>query len=234
MTIAITQPTYLPWLGYFNLVATADIFVVLDTVQFEKQSWQSRNRLRTTTGDILWLSVPVTNQPLETPVKDIKIAPNPPGWRRKQMSTFRQNLRRAPFFAKSEALAETILGDQSSDTLLADLNLSYIQAVAQALHIETRFVRCSELPVTGSRAELLLNICNHFGADRYYSNAGSSVYLEASRPDFEKAGIDLVYQQWQHPEYAQTGSGFVSHLSSLDALACMGTAAAETAVKRGL
>ncbi len=234
MTVAISQPTFLPWLGYFNLIATADVFVLLDTVQFEKQSWQSRNRVRTTQGEVQWLSVPVSDQPLSTPIQDIRIAPNPPGWRRKQVKTIEQHLRRAPFFKEAEALYQTILGDTAAQTLLADLNIDFIHAVTQALGVNTKLVRCSELPVSGGRADLLLDVCRHFGASTYYSNAGSSVYLEASRPEFAAAGVNIVYQSWPHPEYVQTGAGFVSHLSCIDAIACMGTEAAATAVKKGL
>ena len=74
MKVVITQPTYLPWLGYFELVAQADVFVFLDTVQFERQSWQSRNKIRSSDGRIHWLSVPVIAAPLDTLIKDIELA----------------------------------------------------------------------------------------------------------------------------------------------------------------
>jgi hypothetical protein len=234
MIIAISQPTFLPWLGYFNLIAAADVFVVLDTVQFEKQSWQSRNRVRTTQGEIQWLSVPVSSQPLNSPIRDIRIAQNPLGWRRKQVKTIQQHLCRAPFLKEAEALYQTILGDTASHCMLAEMNIDFIQAVTHALGLDTRLIRCSELPVGGTRAGLLLDVCRHFGADTYLSNAGSAVYLEASRDEFAAAGVKIVYQQWPHPEYKQTGAGFVSHLSCIDAVACLGVDAASAAVKKNL
>jgi hypothetical protein len=234
MIIAISQPTFLPWLGYFNLIATADIFVLLDTVQFERQSWQSRNRVRTIQGEIQWLSVPVSDQPLSTQIRDIRIAPNPPGWRRKQVRTIEQHLSRAPFLKEAESLYQTILDDSAAHSLLAEMNIAFIQAVTHALGLGTRLIRCSELPVSGTRADLLLDVCRHFGAVTYLSNAGSSVYLEASREEFAAAGVKIVYQQWLHPEYAQTGTGFVSHLSCIDAVACMGVSAASASVKGSL
>lgn len=231
MTIAISQPTFLPWLGYFNLIAKADVFVLLDSVQFEKQSWQSRNRMRTTQGDVQWLSVPISDQSLNTPIREIRIAPNPPGWRRKQVKTIEQHLSKAPFFKESEVLYQSILGNSTTHTLLADLNIQFIQEIVQAFRLKTLLVRSSDLPVSGARAELLLNVCQHFKATTYLSNAGSSVYLEAYRPDFEGAGVNIVYQDWLHPEYKQTGVGFVSHLSCIDALANMGVEEAAMAVK---
>jgi hypothetical protein len=232
ITVAISQPTFLPWLGYFNLIASADVFVLLDTVQFEKQSWQSRNRVRTTQGDVQWLSVPVSNQPLSTPIQTIHIAPSPPGWRRKQLKTLEQHLRRTPFFEETETLYKTVLGESATHTFLADLNIEFIQATSQMLGIDTHLVRCSDLPVDGKRADFLLNICQHFGATTYLSNAGSAVYLEASRSDFSAAGVNILYQDWPHPEYSQNGPGFVSHLSCVDAIACMGGIKASAAVKR--
>jgi hypothetical protein len=233
-TIAISQPTFLPWLGYFNLIASADVFVLLDTVQFEKRSWQSRNRVRTTQGDIQWLSVPVSSQPQSTSIRDIRIAPDPPGWRRKQVKTLEQHLRRTPFFEDAEALYQTVLGESTTHTSLADLNIDFIEAVSQKLGIDTRLVRCSALPVDGKRADLLLNVCQHLGATTYLSNAGSAVYLEASRSDFSAAGVDILYQNWPHPEYVQMGHSFISHLSCVDAIACMGGVRASAAVKKGL
>jgi hypothetical protein len=234
MIVAISQPTFLPWLGYFNLIAMADIFVLLDTVQFEKQSWQSRNRVRTTQGEIQWLSVPVSDQPLSTPIRDIRIAPNPLGWRRKQVKTIEQHLRRAPFLKEAESLYQTILDESAAHILLAEMNIDFIKSVTHALGLGTQLIRCSELPVSGARADLLLDVCRHFGAVTYLSNAGSSVYLEASRKEFAAAGVKIVYQQWLHPEYTQTGAGFVSHLSCIDALACMGIDAASASVKKSI
>lgn len=219
-TIAITQPTYLPWLGYFDLVARADVFVFLDSVQFEKQSWQSRNRIRTPKGDVQWLSVPIRKQSLSTVIKDIEIAPNPPGWRGKQMKTIAANLQKAPSFADAEMALGPALGEDHA--YLAELNMAFIKQVAGELGARTQFVRASKLPCTGGRDQLLLNICNHFEADRYYSNAGSSIYLEESRSNFESQGVELVFQNWLHPTYEQHGIGFVSHLSIIDTIAAVG------------
>jgi hypothetical protein len=234
MIVAISQPTFLPWLGYFNLIAAADVFVFLDTVQFERQSWQSRNRLRTAKGDIQWLAVPVSKQPLATLVRDVAIAPNPPVWRRKMSGTIATCLGKAPFFKEAKSLADNILGDDSTFDKLADMNIRFIGDILRDFNITTRLVRSSDLPVAGHRSDLLVDICRHLGATTYYSNAGSSAYLEESRPIFREAGVSIIYQGWNHPLYKQTGPGFVSHLSCLDAIACMGTDAAAASVRTGM
>jgi hypothetical protein len=232
VTIAISQPTFLPWLGYFDLIARADIFVLLDIVQFEKQSWQSRNRIRTTQGHVSWLSVPVSNAPLSTLLKDVQVASSPSGWRRKQAKTIEQQLGRAPFFGQAESIYLATYSGQGFNASLADMNTRFIMAVSEALDLKTRLVRASELPVHGSRTELLLALCRHFSATTYYSNAGSAVYLETSRPRFADVGVEIVYQDWKHPEYQQVGPGFVSHLSCIDAIACLGIDATAAAVNK--
>jgi len=231
VTIGISQPTFLPWLGYFNLIAQSDVFVFLDTVQFERQSWQSRNRIRTRKGEIIWLSVPTEARPLETPLKEICVALNPPGWRRKHVKTIEQNYGCAPFFDQAQEMYRDVLGDKADQFKLADLNCEFISRVCSELGLKARLLRASQLPVTGSRVELLLNLCRHVGATVYYSNAGSAVYLEESKANFEAAGITLNFQKWEHPTYKQGGHGFLSNLSCIDAIAFLGKHKAAKAVR---
>lgn len=207
-------------MGYFELIARSDVFVFLDSVQFEKQSWQSRNRIRTRKGDIQWLSVPIAKAPLDTAISEIEIAPNPPGWKEKQYKTILTHLRTAPHFSEVEQMLEGHF--QGSQSHLADLNISFISTVARELGIDTELVRSSRLTSEGKKADLLLNLCEELGADHYYSNAGSAVYLEAERERFESNGIELEFQDWTHPVYDQLGRGFVSHLAVIDGLSCMG------------
>lgn len=230
-TIAITQPTFLPWLGYFDLIAQADTFVFLDDVQFEKQSWQSRNRIRTKNGESIWLSVPIKKAALETKIFAIEIAEGNGVWRKKIYKSIEQNLSKAPFWSEcDELLCRTLL--DSSKANLAELNIEFISEVAKKVAPLTELVRCSDMKTEGVREEKLVNLCEKLGADRYYSNAGSAVYLEEERGKFEGRGIRLEFQVWRHPEYRQNGPGFVSHLSMVDALACMGWAELEKTLSK--
>lgn len=231
LTVSITQPTYLPWLGYFDLISRADVFVLLDTVQFEKQSWQSRNRIRTKNGVVHWITVPIKHSSLDTVIRDTEIAPNPNTWRRKHASTIQQNLGRAPYYDELFEIFNPIIQD-GKQTLLADLNFDFISAVAHGLKLDTQIVRSSELSISGDRIEFLLSICQYYGASCYYSNAGSSAYLEPERPRFSREGVNIMYQDWTHPQYSQVGDGFLSHLSCIDALACMGVSNLGTIIKK--
>ena len=132
MKVVITQPTYLPWLGYFELVAQADVFVFLDTVQFERQSWESRNKIRSADGRVQWLPVPVISAPLDTLIKDTQLAPNAHGVFRKQYQTIRQALRKAPFFSEVVDLLRPHFDASTIPEKLADLNVRFVQGCSRS------------------------------------------------------------------------------------------------------
>lgn len=216
--LAIQQPTYLPWLGYLEQIAQSDVFVFLDSVQFERHSWQNRNRLRTIAGEPFWLTVPVERASLHTPIREISILRKSDIWVRKHVNSLKASLGRAPHFKHFDHLVEKWIGHDV--LMLADLNIALITDFARILGFNPTFIRASDLPLVQSKSELVLEICRHVGATRYYSAAGARAYLREDL--FADAGIALEYQSWHHPTYAQTGPGFVSHLSTIDALMNLG------------
>lgn len=217
-TVVITQPTYIPWLGYFEQMAQADKFIFLDTVQFEKQSWQCRNRLKTHSNEPFWLSVPLAPHPLQTPINKVQISPDRPSWRRKHLASIRASLGGAPYFKAVFPTIQTWLETEHAG--LCELNISGILAIASLLQLEPTILRASELQPEGSRTELVVNLCRQANATRYYSAAGSKVYLD--EPLFAEHNIELTYQTWPHPVYPQQREPFVSHLSIVDALMNIG------------
>lgn len=219
-TAVIAQPTYLPWMGFFEQIARADVYVFLDTVQFERQSWQTRNRLKGTRGEPFWLSVPVAAHHLEDPLGSIRIAPREPTWRRKHLRSMEVALEKAPFFREIFPVVREVL--ERPHELLLELNIDFIRRVCGLLGLAPRLLRASELGVTGAKADLVLAICRALGVDGYYAAEGSRSYLEPALPRFEDAGIAVTFQAWLHPVYPQVGPGFVSHLSVLDALCNLG------------
>ncbi|MCC5866483.1 MAG: WbqC family protein [Wenzhouxiangella sp.] len=219
-SIAITQPTYLPWLGYFQQMARADCFVFLDTVQFAHQSWQSRNRLRDIEGNVFWLTVPVASHRLGDPISDIRIARQPRNWRRKHLNSVRTHLGGTPYLDSAVSILEGAFAQNHE--LLVDLNIDLIERVRDQLGIQTQVLRASELAVSGSRSDLLLAICQELGASRFLANAGSRIYLQAEEERFEQAGVSIDYQCWKHPEYEQCGDNFIVNLSWLDPVCHLG------------
>lgn len=217
MRCVIMQPTYLPWLGYFDLIDQSDVFVLLDTVQFEKQSWQQRNRVKTPQG-VTYLTVPVL-QDLDNRIRDVEINPRV-DWRRKHWATIEQSYSRACHFAE---FAATLRGIYTTEwNSLADLNITLIETFCDMLGMRPSLVRASELPpIQERREELILAHCRHFGADEYLSPPGSRVYLCDETP-FRDAGVKLRFQHYEHPTYPQRHGDFVPYLSVLDLLLNVG------------
>lgn len=220
MTLAVvTQPTYLPWLGYLEAIARADEWVALDVVQFQRRSWQSRNRLKGADGEPFWLSVPTVKAPRDAPLGTIRIADD--GWAAKHVRALQLALGSAPHGEAALDAVVPVLDDPPE--LLVDLNLAIIHRLADLLGLAPRWSRASALPVEGARSDLLIRCCQAVGADRYYSAAGAGEYLAEDRAAWDAAGIAVELQAWEHPTYPQQGpGGFVSHLAAVDAIANLG------------
>lgn len=219
-TVVIAQPAYLPWLGYFELMRQADVFVFLDSVQFARQSWQCRNRIRGADGKPLWLSVSLIHQPHGTLIRDIVLPPDQSVWTTKHLRLLTERLGHAPHFEAVHAALAPIY--RAPPPLLADLTIAIVRTLAARLGLAPQFLRSSLLPVGGAKADLVLNLLRHLGTTDYYSAAGSAVYLDAAREQFVSAQIECRYQTWEHPRYEQGGGEFVSHLAIVDALSWIG------------
>jgi hypothetical protein len=212
------QPTFLPWAGYFNLMAQADDFVLLDDVQLEKQSWQTRNRL-IIGGEVRWVIVPVRNTSLAQTIHNTEVL-HGTHWREKLVRGFAINYGRHPYFSQAEAIIEVLLS--SSAPFLADLNETVIRFVADRLGISPRLHSASRLAIEGVRSARLVALCRHFHAEEYLSPTGSAEYL--AQDEFERhAPSRLRFQTYAPAPYAQKGSKeFHSHLSIVDVVANLG------------
>jgi hypothetical protein len=213
MIAVIMQPTYLSWIGYFDLMDNADVFVLLDAVQFEKQSWQQRNRIKTAKESAAWLTVPVLHD-LGQKINAVKIN-NAQPWRRKHWKTIEQEYQRSAYWARYKDGLAAIYSQPWEN--LMELNIALIEFIRQQLGIKTRLIKASEIPVSGEKVGLLVNICHHLKADVYLSPVGSACYIE---PDniFGAGGITLRYHRYEHPAYTQLYSGFLPFMSALDLL----------------
>jgi WbqC-like protein family len=215
--VAISQPTYLPWLGYFDLIDQVDIFVFLDSVQFEKQSWQQRNRIKTPAG-LQWLTVPVVFRGrLSQQIKDVEIR-ELDFWR-KHLRAIELNYRRCPFFdTYFPELTSLLTKSFGAASLLVDLNVRLIEWTMRILGVRTRCVRSSSLERDGKRTELLVNLCTLLRARTYLSPLGSAGYLIADMQRFVERGIDVAFQHYEHPVYRQQFPPFCAYGSLIDLL----------------
>lgn len=228
-TVAIMQPTYLPWTGYFALMDRVDVFVFLDSVQFDRRSWQQRNRIKGAGGPQT-LTVPVHKKGLrEQRIADVRIVRDA-GFPEKHLRAIEHCYAGAPYLDPYSAGLFDVM--RRSYERLADLTIALIQWLAGQLGIATRCVRSSALETHGTKADLLADICRGLGADRYVSPPASQAYLARSDA-FERAGIPVVYSDYRHPTYPQLHGPFVSHLSVVDLIFNVGPDSLEI-IRRGL
>ena len=216
------QPTYLPWMGYFDLIDQSDVFVFLDSVAFSGRSWQQRNRILTKDGP-LWLTVPV-RQASGTRICDVAID-NTQSWAKKHSTSVERSYRRSPYWDLLAAALGEAYGREWD--LLAELDIYLIESLGEQLGVSARFERATHLPATkGAKGGALLEICLELGATTYLSPPGSFDYLHADA-GFSAHGIDLVFQHFEHPAYPQSRDEFVPYLSVVDLIANTGPGAAE-------
>lgn len=211
MILSAHQPAYLPWLGYFEKLTRSDLFVFLDTVQFEKNSFTNRNRIKTPQG-ILWLTVPVKVKGHTTQTMRETRIDNRQNWRQKHLRTIFLNYKKAPRFEQCYPKLEQLY--QKEYDLLIDLCFDHLLFWLNELKISTKVLRSGEIPVEGKKSELIWNLCQYFGADCYLSGLLGRDYLDQHR--FHNTGIQIEFQDYRHPTYLQLHGGFVSHLSIID------------------
>lgn len=210
-TLVVLQPGYLPWLGFFDQMRRADVFIYYDDVQFDKHGWRNRNRVKTPEGP-LWLTVPIRHHGLGQPrILDAEIDTRTP-WARKHVGTLRQYYSKAPFFKTYMPEFEEMLSRPW--THIVDLDLETTAMMARWLGLAPEVHRASALGIAGEQSTRLLNLCRHFGATRYLSGSAARDYLDLAV--FEAAGVSVEWQDYQHPVYPQLHGEFVPFLSALD------------------
>jgi hypothetical protein len=213
------QPNYLPYGGFFQKVARADRFLVVDTVQFVKRGsfgWMHRNRIRTKSPEGWdWISVPVLTKGRYAQRIDEAELDNATPWARKHWRALEWNYRRAPFFKDYAAEFRALY--ERPWTRFADLACAFLELLLRLLGLPRTVERTSALGISGEAADLILAMCRAVGADTYLSGVHGRDYLDPAA--FERAGVRLVFQEWTCPSYPQCWPGpFVPNLSVVDLL----------------
>jgi len=212
MQIAIHQPNFAPWLGFFSKMAQADVFVLLDDVQFIKRSFIHRNYIKTARGKE-WFGPPVLTkgryfqQIAETEINEAE------PWRERLLATLQHQYGRAPFYKHFIGDMRSIL--EESGTRLIDLNVALIDFARSVLELDCRVVKSSQLSgVTGASTERLVSICRCVGATAYLSGMGGRNYMDEEL--FRAEGISLAYNEFENLRYPQLHGEFIEGLSVLD------------------
>jgi hypothetical protein len=215
--VAIHQPNFLPWMGYFHKMMLSDVFILLDTVPYTKNGYQNRVKIKTAQG-ARWLTIPVlTKGRFGQLTSEVEIKDNI-GWRKTHLLTLTTNYARAPYFADTMAWLRTAY--DSTTTRLAQFNQTLIEIVRKELRIETPLVLASTLNAGGSSSQHLLELVQKVGGTTYLSGPSGRHYLDEA--PFLEAGVKIQYQQFQHPVYPQLHGDFVRGLSIIDLLMNVG------------
>ncbi len=210
MIVAIHQPNFLPWLGFFYKMLKADIFVFLDNVQFSKNSYQNRVKIKSSQGAI-WLTVPNLHN-FGQLTKDMRMNNKEP-WREKHLKTFEMNYKKAPYFNTFYPLISEIYYKKDWE-LLSEFNIELIKIICNFLGIKTKTIKASDLDVSGSSTGLLVSIVKKLGGSVYLSGYGGMKYQDEEK--FKENGIELIYTDFKHPVYPQLWGDFIEGLSIID------------------
>lgn len=219
MIVSISQPAYLPWLGYFDRIAASDVHIVLDQVPLERSSttrFTNRNKVRGP-GGVQWLTVPVRGASAQ-PLICETLVDHEQGWQQKHRRTVEQSYAKAPHFHSLVDLLQ--LSYEQPWGRLADLLAVQRDWLLRTLGISTRVEVGSRMQVAGAKGDLILHLCQAVGATTYLSGPFGRDYLDAGA--FERAGIRLAFHDYAHPQYSQAQQPFEPYLSILDLLANCG------------
>jgi hypothetical protein len=231
---AIMQPTYLPWIGYFDLIDSADRFVFLDDAQVLKRSWGVRNRILGGNGEA-FLTVPLSGHKHGegSAFVDTLIDRGQP-WQKSHLESIRHAYAKAPHFAEVFASLEAVLS--AGHMTIGALNEDFICTTAERIGITTPFLKSSQLEGADGRKDgRLVSICRAIGADTYLAAAGSAAYVEQEQEGgaFAGSGVAILYHGFVHPVYPQRKDAFVSHMSIVDLLMNCGYASALEIIRSG-
>ncbi|MCK4394323.1 WbqC family protein [Candidatus Bipolaricaulota bacterium] len=215
--VAIHQPTFFPWLGYFDKIARADLFIVMDNVQFPKTAGTWSNRVRLIVNRrAAWVTMPIVRAYHGTRLICEMQINNATPWRTKVLKTIEMNYVRASFFKEVFPLLMRLVNNPTDS--LADYNIAAIRALVSVLGINpSKLILGSTLDVKGKATDLLIAMTKEVGGTAYLCGGGAAGYQEDEK--FAEAGIELIYQNFRHPEYPQINTAeFIPGLSIIDVL----------------
>lgn len=213
-TVVIHQPDFLSYLGFFHRFLFADMWVILDTVQYvsgTSSSWQNRDKIKTAQGE-RWLTVSVQKAPLGTAINHMVLAKN--AWRRNNLNLIQNSYEKAPYYSEIMPFINDLYSWDCEK--LVEFTIKSAEMLMELFNITIKTVLASDLPIQGKSNELLVDILKQVQADRYLSGVGARAYFDPA--PFDAAGIEVIWQDFQHPVYPQLYGDFIPYLSSIDLL----------------
>lgn len=217
-TVVISQPMFFPWVGMFEQIRLADVYVHYDDVQFSKGSFTNRVQVKTAEGT-RWLTVPLAGHRLGQNIDQVALAPMAE-WGPRHLALLEQSYRGAPFARDMLDLVAAVYARTFAN--LAELGIASMESVLAYLGLggSTRFLRSSQLGIGGHSDERVLAVVKHLGGDRYVTGHGAARYLDHER--FEADGVRVDYIDYRKQPYAQLHGAFTPYVSALDLIANRG------------
>jgi len=207
--VAICQSNYIPWRGYFDLIASADVFVIYDEVQYTKNDWRNRNLIKTANG-LSWLTVPVRRESMYQKINETLTMQT--DWEKKHMKALTLNYSKSPFFQKYK---DEIFEIYENFTSLSNLNVNMIKRICEILLIDTKIIDSADLCLTGDRNSKLIDACIKLNANTYISGPSASCYLDTAL--FKSNNINVNWMDYSgYLEYPQRFGSFIGNVSILD------------------
>lgn len=212
--IAILQSNYIPWKGYFDIIASVDEFILYDDMQYTRRDWRNRNQIKTPQG-IQWLTIPVIAKgKYLQKIRETQVAQEP--WAVKHWKTIVQNYHQAPYFTEISAWLAPLYTEETTDTITT-LNRRFIDAICAYLHINTPIVYSWDYALGEGKTERLIDLCQQAGATEYISGPSAKSYIDAAQ--FQSANIKLSWFDYDHyPPYTQLWGEFTHGVTILDLL----------------
>lgn len=214
-TIVIHQPDFMPYLGFFDRLLHADTYVVLEVAQYvngTSKSWMNRDKIKTAKGE-QWITVCVKKAPRETQIKDILLLDDGK-WQKNNLGLLHQNYRKAPYYHEIMPYVERLYG--GSYTHFWQFGFASIQMLLELFAIDIEIVFSSDLHPQGKNNDMIVDIMQKLGARTYLSGTGAADYYDPAV--YERAGIRVIWQSFEHPVYPQQFGDFIPYLSSIDLL----------------
>lgn len=212
MRLGVIQSNYIPWRGYFDFIRSCDVFVLYDCVQYTKQDWRNRNKVKLNDG-LHWISVPVKYDHVHTPINEIPIIGR--DWRPYHKGVFENAFRRCPHAKEAISLWESV-----DEPMLSPLNQRLIQAICDYLEIKTPLLDSRQFGLEGVKTERLITLCRKVGADTYLSGPAAKGYLDVA--SMNDAGIRVEWKEYHYDPYPQPWGAFEGAVTVLDLIANTG------------
>lgn len=212
MKIAVSQSNYIPWKGYFDMIAAVDVFILYDEVQYTKNDWRNRNMIMSNQGP-QWITIPVKQDRLDQRIDETLVAHN--NWAKKHWKTLQGNYGKAPFFKIYESLLEATFHRCAPMTKLSEINRTFIEVIMDILGINTELKWSTELDLQGDRNQRLVDALIKCEGDTYLSGPAAKSYLDEAQ--FSEKGIAVEWMDYSgYKVHAQVGNEFQHGVSILD------------------